>query len=122
MYNLPENLEQDIKQFSQVINEFKNGEMNPVMFKGIRVSHGVYEQRKDNTFMLRIRCAGGQTTPYQLRKIAELSDKYGSGFVHITTRQEVQLHDVSIEHIDTIIMELKQIGLASRGGRWKHCT
>ncbi len=116
MYKLPDNLEKDISTLFEGLEEFRKGEMNPVMFKGIRVAHGIYEQRDENTYMMRIRCASGQTTPNQLRAVAEISEKYGSGFVHITTRQEVQIHDVNINEVPNAILELKKMGLSTRGG------
>ncbi|MCF6242442.1 MAG: sulfurtransferase TusA family protein [Bacteroidales bacterium] len=116
MYRLPDSLEKEIEDFFIAINEYKQGEMNPVMFKGIRVVHGVYEQRTENMHMMRVRCASGQTTPRQFRTIAEIAEKYASGFVHITTRQEIQIHDVDIDAVPNIVKELKKAGLSTRGG------
>ena len=62
--------EQD--QFELDIREYVGGAINPVKFKAIRVAHGVYEQRQNHTYMIRIRCAAGGITPRQLRKTAEL--------------------------------------------------
>ncbi len=106
--------EQD--QFEKDIEEFKKGNINPVKFKAIRVAHGVYEQRQENTYMLRIRCAAGGITPTQLKKVAEMGDKYGSGEVHFTTRQEVQIHDLLIDGVMPAIRGLNEVGMSSRGG------
>jgi sulfite reductase (ferredoxin) len=106
--------EQD--QFEVDINDFVAGKINPVKFKAIRVAHGVYEQRQENTYMIRIRCAAGGITPQQLKKVAELAESYGSGEVHFTTRQEVQVHEVLIENIMNVIRGLNTVDLSSRGG------
>ena len=106
--------EQD--QFEKDIEEFKKGNINPVKFKAIRVAHGVYEQRQADTYMIRIRCAASAITPRQLRKVAELGAQYGSGEVHFTTRQEVQVHDVLIDGIMPVIRGLNEVKLSSRGG------
>jgi sulfite reductase (ferredoxin) len=106
--------EQD--QFERDIQVFINGEMNPIQFKAIRVAHGVYEQRERETYMIRIRCAAGGITPRQLRKVAELAEKYGAGEVHFTTRQEVQIHDAKIDQLMAIIRGLNEVELSSRGG------
>jgi sulfite reductase (ferredoxin) len=103
-------------QFEKDIKGFVSGEINPIKFKAIRVAHGVYEQRQRDTYMLRIRCAAGGITPSQLRKTAELGAKYGSGEVHFTTRQEVQLHDILIQDLLTVIRGLNEVELSSRGG------
>ena len=81
-----------------------------------RVPCGVYEQRKDNTYMVRIRCAAGAITPAQLRVVAQLSQKYGADTLHITTRQELQVHDVALENVAPMMRELLRAGLSTRGG------
>ena len=106
--------EQD--QFEKDIKDFATGKIHPVKFKGIRVAHGVYEQRQEHTYMIRIRCAAGGITPKQLRKVAELGEKYGSSEVHFTTRQEVQVHDVLIQNVMKVIRGLNEVDLSSRGG------
>ncbi|RAP30227.1 hypothetical protein DID76_03525 [Candidatus Marinamargulisbacteria bacterium SCGC AG-414-C22] len=106
--------EQD--QFDQDLKDFSHGKIHPVKFKGIRVAHGVYEQRQEHTYMIRIRCAAGGITPTQLRKVAELGDLYGSSEVHFTTRQEVQVHDVLIQNVMKVIRGLNEVDLSSRGG------
>lgn len=106
--------EQD--EFEKDIKEFVRGNINPIKFKAIRVAHGVYEQRQRDTYMLRIRCAAGGITPVQLRKVAELADKYGSSEVHFTTRQEVQIHDILIQNLLHVIRGLNEVELSSRGG------
>lgn len=106
--------EQD--QFELDVKEFSLGNINPIKFKAIRVAHGVYEQRQEHTYMIRIRCAAGGITPSQLKKVAEIAENYGSGEVHFTTRQEVQIHNVLIQDLLKAIRELTTVGLSSRGG------
>ncbi len=115
-YVTPDTLPAEQDQFALDIKEYASGSINPVKFKAIRVAHGVYEQRQNHTYMIRIRCAAGGITPKQLRKVAELGEKYGSGEVHFTTRQEVQLHNVLIQDVMKIIKGLHDVGLSSRGG------
>ncbi|OED35770.1 hypothetical protein AB834_04070 [PVC group bacterium (ex Bugula neritina AB1)] len=115
-YEIPENLTQEIDLFDQQIGEYQEGKMDQVKFKGVRVAHGIYEQRKPKTHMVRIRCASGGVTPEQLRKVSQLAQKYGSGEVHVTTRQEMQLHYVDLENVITVYEELISVGLSPRGG------
>ena len=77
---------------------------------------GCYEQRKDGTYMVRARTTGGALTPAQLQAIAEVCDQYGSDAIHITTRQEFQVHEVALENVITVMRELLAAGLATRGG------
>jgi sulfite reductase (ferredoxin) len=115
-YDIPSNINKEIEEFGGKIKNFRDGEVNPVQFKGIRVGHGVYEQRKDDTYMFRIRCAGGVITPKQLQAVSELSLNYGSEHFHVTTRQDVQLHYVELENAPEVYEKLIASGLSPRGG------
>jgi sulfite reductase (ferredoxin) len=115
-YHTPDVLVEEQNLFEGDIKEFVDGKIDPVKFKAIRVAHGIYEQRQPHTYMVRIRCAAGGITPNQLIRAAEVGKKYGSGEVHFTTRQEIQVHDVLIENVMNVIRELHQVGLSTRGG------
>ena len=104
------------EQFEKDINDFKSGALNPIKFKAFRVAHGVYEQRQPDTYMIRIRCAAGGITPTQLKKASEIAEQYGSGEVHFTTRQEIQVHDVLIDGVMPVIRGLLTVGLSTKGG------
>lgn len=116
MYTLPTTLSDDIQHFGSLIDEFTEGRIEPVKFKGTRVPMGIYEQRKDGTFMVRIRCAGGFINPNQLKKVAEMAHKYKSELLHITTRQELQIQNLELKDTLLVLQNLKEIGLASKGG------
>ena len=96
-YHLPEDLKKDIEAYKSEIESFLKGEIHPTQFRGKRVPRGIYEQRANDTFMMRIRIPAGGITPVQMEKASELSKKYGNGVLHITTRQDVQLHWVKLE-------------------------
>ncbi len=115
-YEIPGSLEREIKDLGTSIKRYRDGKISSVEFKGIRVPFGIYEQRKEDTYMVRIRCASGGITPAQLIKTAELSEKFGSGILHVTTRQEVQIHNVKLENIEEIMNELLEVKLSTRGG------
>jgi sulfite reductase (ferredoxin) len=65
-------------------------------------------------FMLRIRLANGFLTSRQLRTIADLSDRYARGSADITTRQNIQLHWITIEDLPDVLEALFDAGLTSR--------
>lgn len=115
-YKLPESLANDIDELEASINRYKKGEITADELKARRVPFGVYEQREADTYMIRIRCAAGFVTPGQLEKVIELSSQYGTDKIHLTTRQELQIHYVKLDNIVTVIRELSKAGLASRGG------
>jgi len=116
MYTLPATLTDDIQYFGTLIDEFNNGRIEPVKFKATRVPMGIYEQRKDGTFMVRIRCAGGYITPKQLERVGEIAHEHQSELLHLTTRQEIQIQNIELKDTLPILSKLQEIGLASKGG------
>ncbi|MGB2863541.1 MAG: sulfurtransferase TusA family protein, partial [Sedimentisphaerales bacterium] len=77
---------------------------------------GVYEQRTAGKFMVRIRIGAGLVLPAQLERIAQLSKTYGNGITHVTTRQDIQIHEVNIEDTPDVLEGLLEAGLSPRGG------
>jgi sulfite reductase beta subunit-like hemoprotein len=74
---------------------------------------GVYPQKQNGLFMQRIKVFGGRISWPQWRKIAELAFKYSSGFgLHITTRQDIELHNIPAENIPLIQKSLAETGLS----------
>lgn len=59
-------------------------------------------QKQKNNFSLRLRVVGGNVTAKQLSKIAEVSEKYGDGYVHLTSRQSVEIPFIKLEQIDEV--------------------
>jgi len=115
-YKVPENLASELEELDSYIERYRSGEIDAATLKVRRVPFGCYEQRTDGTYMVRIRTTGGALTPRQLRTIAEVSARYGNPAIHITTRQEFQVHDIALENILPVMRELLQVGLAARGG------
>jgi sulfite reductase (ferredoxin) len=116
MYKIPDSLTEDITYFGTLIDDFKQGKIEPVKFKGTRVPMGIYEQRKDGTYMVRVRCTGGYISPEQLKQVALTAQSHKSTLLHITTRQEIQIHHISIDQVKTILPELQTVELSSKGG------
>ncbi len=81
--------------------------------------HGRIKQQQQGFTAVRIRTIAGNMTSDQLRKIADLSDRYGQGQLHITTRQSVEIHWVRENQLETIFQEIQDFGLllAVRGPR-----
>ncbi|OQA95265.1 MAG: Sulfite reductase (ferredoxin) [Bacteroidetes bacterium ADurb.Bin217] len=116
MLILPQQLQNDIEQYAQKVQDFTNGIISETEFKVFRVPMGVYEQRKNGTYMVRVRCVAGYITPKLLQVVCDIAEKYGSKLLHITTRQEFQIQNISLENSVHIISELYQYGLTTRGG------
>lgn len=63
---------------------------------------GFMRQKQKNHFSLRLRVVGGNVTAAQLAKIAEVSEKYGQGYVHLTSRQSVEIPFIRLEQIEEV--------------------
>ena len=108
MYKLPDTLKSEIDEYGILIEKYLAGEIESVKFKSVRVPMGIYEQRKDGTYMVRIRCAGGYISPTQLKKVALIARKHNASPIHITTRQELQIQNVELNDTLIILYELFQ--------------
>ena len=75
-------------------------------------SGGFIKQTQENLFTVRLRCPGGKLTAPQLRKAAELAEKYGRGEIHNSFRQSIEIPYVHYRHFDEIVTDLKKIGWA----------
>jgi sulfite reductase beta subunit-like hemoprotein len=79
--------------------------------------YGMYHDKpKVGSFMLRIKVPGGLLPPESLRAIGELSVRYGQGFAELSTRQNVQLHFISLPDVPAILDQLAAVGLTTAGG------
>ena len=116
MYKIPRSLIADIQYNQSLIDKFKAGEISGGQLKSNRVPMGIYEQRQDGHYMLRIRCTGGLITPAQLRRVAEVGQQVHCSHIHITTRQEVQIHNVDINDATPALLSLQEVGLSTQGG------
>lgn len=79
--------------------------------------YGLYHDRpKVGTFMMRVKIPSGMLTPNKLRTIGELSQRFGRDEGELTTRQNVQLHWIKLEHLPDIFSTLNAAGLSTLGG------
>ena len=101
-------VEKDIIELEQKIFAFKNNSIDEEKFRSLRLARGVYGQRQQGVQMVRIKLPMGRFTANQLRKIAYVADEYGSGNLHITTRQDIQLHYVELERTPQLWAELEK--------------
>jgi sulfite reductase beta subunit-like hemoprotein len=79
--------------------------------------YGLYHDRpKVGYFMMRIKIPSGLLTPRKLRTIGQLSQRFGRDEGELTTRQNVQLHWIRLEHLPEIFPTLEAAGLTTLGG------
>ncbi|MHB9024686.1 MAG: sulfurtransferase TusA family protein [Armatimonadota bacterium] len=116
LYRLPASLGEDLEQLRLLIEQFQAGDISAARLQAFRVPQGVYEQRENGAYMLRVRLPAGIFLPEQMRAVAEIARKYGNGQLHFTSRQDIQVHRVPVEHIHPALVELAGAGLSTKGG------
>jgi len=107
-------VEQDIIDLERKIRAFREGKIHDEKFRSLRLARGVYGQRQPGVQMVRIKLPFGKVTFKQLLKIADISDEYGSGNLHLTTRQDIQIHYVSLDRTPQLWAELEQDDITLR--------
>lgn len=115
-YRLPEGLAADIDAYEDEVRRFLAGEMPAATLRAKRVPRGVYEQRRDGAFMVRVRLPGGVLPAAAARAVAAAAAAHGSGTLHLTSRQDVQIHDVPIAGTPRAMRDLLAADLTSKGG------
>jgi sulfite reductase beta subunit-like hemoprotein len=89
--------------------------------------YGIYQQKpNEGHFMWRIKLPGGRVTPPQAREIGLLTNQYARGFCDITTRQDIQLHWLTIENFPDCLERIyNKVGLYTEfacGDTPRNCT
>lgn len=107
-------VEKDIIELEKKIRLFREGNIDEDRFRSLRLARGVYGQRQQGVQMVRIKIPFGKLTVPQLRRIAEVSDEYATGNLHLTTRQDIQLHFVSLDRTPELWAELEKDVLTLR--------
>ena len=138
-----EKLGEEIDVYETQMELKRQGKLEEKIFAESRLRRGVYGQRYDNGHrhdgirsqqlrypsaaltkgpetlwdapgMQRIKVPYGGVTPDQLEVMADLAEEYSSGVVHITTRQDFQLHFVHIEDTPSLMRRLAAAGITTR--------
>src|SRR5215217_3123186 len=90
-------VEKDIIDLEKKIRLFREGKIHDEKFRSLRLARGVYGQRQPGVQMVRIKLPFGRVTVKQLLRISDVSDEYASRNLHLTTRQDIQIHFVSLD-------------------------
>jgi ferredoxin-nitrite reductase len=78
--------------------------------------HGLfYAAPNQSAFMLRLRLPGGILSSYQARGLCAVAERYGGGYLHVTTRANLQIRDIAAEHPIAVLAAVDELGLTSRG-------
>ncbi len=140
---MPEAWAREIDVFEHQIDLRKRGKIEEKLFAETRLRRGAYGQRYDNgqrhdgttaqtlafpsgdvtkgpstmwdaPGMQRIKVPMGRLTARQLEALAEVAEEYSDGILHVTTRQDFQLHFVHIEETPDLMRRLAAVGITTR--------
>ena len=139
---IPAELGREIDIFAQQMELRKTGKIDEKVFAETRLRRGIYGQRYDNgqrhdgkrvqklkftpdlvkgpdTFwdapgMVRIKIPFGGVTPEQFETLADLSEEYSDGVIHVTTRQDFQFHYVHIDDTPALMRRLAAVGITTQ--------
>ena len=107
-------VEKDIIDLEKKIRAFREGKIHDEKFRSLRLARGVYGQRQPGVQMVRIKLPFGKITFKQLLRIADVSDEYASHNLHLTTRQDIQIHYVSLDRTPQLWAELERDDITLR--------
>ncbi len=105
---------QDIIDLEKKIRLFREGKIDDDKFRSLRLARGIYGQRQSGVQMVRIKLPFGRITTKQIRRIADISDEYASSNLHATTRQDIQIHFVSLDRTPELWAKLEQDDITTR--------
>ncbi len=140
---IPDQLAREIDVFETQIELKKQGKLDDKIFAETRLRRGVYGQRYDNgqrhdgaqtrrlqfpcgeltkgpdtvwdaPGMMRIKLPLGRVSCEQLDVMAELAEEYADAILHVTTRQDIQLHFVHVEDTPALMRRLGAVGITTR--------
>ena len=140
---IPAHMAEEIDQYEAQMQLRKQGKIEDKVFAELRLRRGAYGQRYDNGHrydgtktqkipfprrgltkgpdtefdapgMQRIKIPFGKMSPEQLEVLAECAEEYSNGVLHVTTRQDIQLHFVDIEDTPDMHRRLGAVGITTR--------
>jgi sulfite reductase (ferredoxin) len=140
---IPDQLADEIDVFETQMALRKQDKIEPKIFAETRLRRGVYGQRYDNgkrhdgvatqpldfpcgdlekgpdtvwdaPGMMRIKVPMGRVSAEQLDRLAECAEEYSDAILHVTTRQDIQLHFVHIEDTPPMMRRLAEVGITTR--------
>ncbi|MSV27312.1 MAG: nitrite/sulfite reductase [Bryobacterales bacterium] len=104
----------EIEKFRTFAASYLAGTITEDEFRGFRLRYGIYGQRQPGVQMIRCKFPGGILTSKQVMQLARVSDEYGGGRAHLTTRQNIQFHFVPLAQCADAMHLLADEGMTTR--------
>ncbi len=105
----------ELERFEREVRAFRAGGGLGDAFRPFRLQHGVYGQRQDNAQMVRVKIPHGVLSADQMDVLGDIAERFTArGMGHVTTRQDIQFHFVSLEDAPAVMRLLERAGLTTR--------
>lgn len=104
----------ETKKFIELTKEALTNEEKDKEWNSLRPMYGIYTERDKGTYMLRPRFPGGEISLDEFLYFVEICEKFGDKRVHITTRQDIQIHGIKRENLAELLTNLIEKGYSSR--------
>ena len=111
---VPEYVIEELAHYEEQIRRYRAGKVDETKMQKQRLHFGTYAQRQEGVQMQRIKIPGGFLTADQLVRLADAADRFGSGFIHFTTREDAQIYYVKLEEVPTLLRFLAEGNITSR--------
>jgi sulfite reductase (NADPH) hemoprotein beta-component len=97
------------RQFREQVARRVDGSLTEEEFRPLRLMNGLYLQL--HAYMLRVAIPYGTLNPDQLRKLADIADRWDRGYGHFTTRQNIQFNWPELPDVPDMLDALGEVGL-----------
>jgi len=105
----------DLAAFIDKLSRYEKGEIGADEWRAFRLLHGTYGQRQEGDLsMLRVKVPEGVLSAPQLEALADVAERHGRGFGHVTTRQNLQVHFVRLGETPAALRRLAEAGITTR--------
>lgn len=112
--DIPEHVREELAHFDEQIRKYRAGQLGEVKMQKLRLHFGTYAQRQEGVQMQRIKFPGGMISSGQLIRLADAADRFGSGFIHFTTREDAQIYYVKLDEAPEMLRFLAEAGITTR--------
>ncbi len=96
-------------QFRSQVERRIDGSLTEEEFRPLRLMNGLYLQL--HAYMLRVAIPYGTLSSAQMRKLADIAERWDRGYGHFTTRQNIQFNWPKLEDVPDMLDALAEVGL-----------
>jgi sulfite reductase (ferredoxin) len=111
---VPGYVDDELIHYAEQIGNYRAGQVDETKMQKQRLHFGTYAQRQEGVQMQRIKIPGGVSTAAQLERLADAADRFGSGFIHFTTREDAQIYYVKLDEVPDLLRFLAEAGITTR--------